>query len=61
MRFLGRNLSIRKEFVRVWAKEQEEKNRRMVVDYTGPQNKLHLPDDLGEKNKKPLTRKRCLS
>jgi hypothetical protein len=50
------DFSIRKEFVRIWAKGEDEKGKRLVVDYTGAQNKLHLPDDLGEK-KKPLNKK----
>jgi hypothetical protein len=46
------DVSVRKDSIRVWAKGPGEKDRRPVVDYIGPQDRLGIPDELGIKNKK---------
>jgi len=47
------DVSVRKDSIRVWVKKRTDKERRVVVDYSGPQDKLSL-SDMKVKNEKAL-------
>lgn len=48
------DIAVRKDAIRVWAQGPGDRERRPVVNYTGPQDRLGFPDELGIKNKKAL-------